>query len=70
LYFGVGGTMRQFEQLVLEDNVFDVTTVWKSETGNINVVITQIYIKQLNNQINLISGVQREIIKLQRKNTI
>ncbi|XP_023245560.1 histidine protein methyltransferase 1 homolog isoform X2 [Copidosoma floridanum] len=36
LYFGVGGSMSQFVQLVLEDGIFDVSTVWKSEIGNTN----------------------------------
>ncbi|XP_020294624.1 histidine protein methyltransferase 1 homolog isoform X2 [Pseudomyrmex gracilis] len=32
-YFGVGGGMRQFEDLVLKDGFFDVKSVWKSEDG-------------------------------------
>lgn len=33
-YFGVGGGMRQFQNLVEEDGVFDVEIVWKSRGGN------------------------------------
>ncbi|XP_011631531.1 histidine protein methyltransferase 1 homolog isoform X2 [Pogonomyrmex barbatus] len=32
-YFGVGGGMRQFENLVLKDGNFDVTLVWKNRNG-------------------------------------
>ncbi|XP_043466649.1 histidine protein methyltransferase 1 homolog isoform X2 [Leptopilina heterotoma] len=32
-YFGVGGSMRQFENLVLNDGYFKVQTVWKSNEG-------------------------------------
>lgn len=33
-YFGVGGGMRQFENLVLKDGCFDVKSVWRSHDGN------------------------------------
>ncbi|XP_011497212.1 PREDICTED: histidine protein methyltransferase 1 homolog [Ceratosolen solmsi marchali] len=36
-YFGVGGGMRQFEKLVLRDNIFDVQVVWKSNEGKFNL---------------------------------
>ncbi|XP_031787778.1 histidine protein methyltransferase 1 homolog [Nasonia vitripennis] len=32
-YFGVGGGMRQFEELILKDGIFDVKVVWKSDEG-------------------------------------
>ncbi|XP_015122438.1 histidine protein methyltransferase 1 homolog [Diachasma alloeum] len=32
-YFGVGGGMRQFENLISQDGAFDVETVWTSEQG-------------------------------------
>ncbi|XP_012059702.1 PREDICTED: histidine protein methyltransferase 1 homolog [Atta cephalotes] len=32
-YFGVGGGMRQFENLILKDGCFDVESVWKSQHG-------------------------------------
>lgn len=32
-YFGVGGGMRQFENLIIEDGIFDVKIVWKSKEG-------------------------------------
>ncbi|XP_011300889.1 histidine protein methyltransferase 1 homolog [Fopius arisanus] len=32
-YFGVGGGMRQFENLVLKDKALSVEKVWKSEEG-------------------------------------
>lgn len=33
-YFGVGGGMRQFENLVLKDGCFDVKSVWRSQDGD------------------------------------
>lgn len=33
-YFGVGGGMRQFEDLVLKDGYFDVKMVWRSQDGD------------------------------------
>ncbi|XP_076180856.1 histidine protein methyltransferase 1 homolog isoform X2 [Ptiloglossa arizonensis] len=32
-YFGVGGGMRQFQNLIEEDGCFDVKIVWKSDKG-------------------------------------
>lgn len=32
-YFGVGGGMRQFENLVEKDSTFDIKNIWKSEDG-------------------------------------
>lgn len=32
-YFGVGGGMRQFENLILKDGCFDVKSVWRSQDG-------------------------------------
>ncbi|XP_011872314.1 PREDICTED: histidine protein methyltransferase 1 homolog [Vollenhovia emeryi] len=32
-YFGVGGGMRQFENLILRDGCFDVKSVWRSQDG-------------------------------------
>ncbi|XP_033323375.2 histidine protein methyltransferase 1 homolog isoform X1 [Megalopta genalis] len=32
-YFGVGGGMRQFQNLIEEDNVFNVEIVWTSQQG-------------------------------------
>ncbi|XP_050462863.1 histidine protein methyltransferase 1 homolog [Cataglyphis hispanica] len=32
-YFGVGGGMRQFENLILKDGYFDVKSVWRSQDG-------------------------------------
>ncbi|KAK1120953.1 hypothetical protein K0M31_010737 [Melipona bicolor] len=32
-YFGVGGGMRQFQNLIEEDGIFDVETVWKNRKG-------------------------------------
>ncbi|XP_029669302.1 histidine protein methyltransferase 1 homolog [Formica exsecta] len=32
-YFGVGGGMRQFENLVSKDGCFDVKSVWRSQDG-------------------------------------
>ncbi|XP_012228662.1 histidine protein methyltransferase 1 homolog isoform X1 [Linepithema humile] len=32
-YFGVGGGMRQFENLILKDGCFDVKSVWRSHDG-------------------------------------
>lgn len=32
-YFGVGGSMRQFENLILNDDYFKVETAWKSSEG-------------------------------------
>ncbi|XP_076765968.1 histidine protein methyltransferase 1 homolog [Xylocopa sonorina] len=32
-YFGVGGGMRQFQNLIEEDGIFDVDIVWKSKEG-------------------------------------
>ncbi|XP_011156662.1 histidine protein methyltransferase 1 homolog isoform X2 [Solenopsis invicta] len=32
-YFGVGGGMRQFENIVLKDGYFDVESVWRSQDG-------------------------------------
>ncbi|XP_033221369.1 histidine protein methyltransferase 1 homolog isoform X2 [Belonocnema kinseyi] len=32
-YFGVGGSMRQFEELVRKDGVFKVQVVWRSNEG-------------------------------------
>lgn len=32
-YFGVGGGMRQFENLIIKDGIFDVKIVWKSKEG-------------------------------------
>ncbi|XP_054288397.1 histidine protein methyltransferase 1 homolog isoform X1 [Macrosteles quadrilineatus] len=32
-YFGVGGSIKQFEKLVKEKNVFEVETVWKCSQG-------------------------------------
>ncbi|KAG5344614.1 MET18 methyltransferase, partial [Acromyrmex charruanus] len=33
-YFGVGGGMRQFENLILKDGCFDVEPVWRSQHGD------------------------------------
>lgn len=33
-YFGVGGGMRQFENLILKDGSFDVKSVWRSQDGD------------------------------------
>ncbi|XP_072767645.1 histidine protein methyltransferase 1 homolog isoform X2 [Anoplolepis gracilipes] len=32
-YFGVGGGMRQFENLILKDGYFDVKLMWRSQNG-------------------------------------
>lgn len=32
-YFGVGGSMRQFEELAIKDGVFKVQVVWRSNEG-------------------------------------
>ncbi|XP_058807649.1 histidine protein methyltransferase 1 homolog isoform X2 [Phymastichus coffea] len=32
-YFGIGGGMRQFEELVLREGFFDIKIVWKSSEG-------------------------------------
>ncbi|KAK9298128.1 hypothetical protein QLX08_008447 [Tetragonisca angustula] len=32
-YFGVGGGIRQFQNLIEEDGIFDVETVWKNREG-------------------------------------
>lgn len=32
-YFGVGGGMRQFQNLIEEDGIFDVEIVWKNRKG-------------------------------------
>jgi len=32
-YFGVGGGMRQFENLMLKDGYFDVKSAWRSQDG-------------------------------------
>lgn len=62
-YFGVGGGMRQFETLVLEDKIFDVERVWKSDEGKLHCVL-----KYYNLLISLfILGLQREIIKLVKR---
>lgn len=32
-YFGVGGGMRQFQNLIEEDAIFDVEIVWRNKEG-------------------------------------
>ncbi|KAF3428664.1 hypothetical protein E2986_02207 [Frieseomelitta varia] len=36
-YFGVGGGIRQFQNLIEEDGIFDVETMWKTRDGSNNL---------------------------------
>lgn len=58
--------MRQFENLITEDGIFDVKIVWKSKEGKYifynffkRAIVLYIYIFFL--------GLQREILKIERK---
>lgn len=63
-YFGVGGSMRQFEHLVQKDGTFDTKIVWNSDEGilfmDIAILIAKIHFIHF-------LGLQREILKLTRK---